>query len=110
MPTGDDSASALHEIIDRLSALSAIDPLPKITATTELYNDLSIYGDDLDEFVGWVADRYQVDFSHAKFSRYGPSEGGVGLLEMFGIVSRRKFEGLPVQKFLNAIATGVWRD
>jgi Protein of unknown function (DUF1493) len=64
----------------------------KINLQTDLYKDLGLTGDDVDDLFGELHRRLEIDFSDFQFGRHFTSEG----LFLFSFSRRWKHERLPV--------------
>jgi len=81
---------------------------------TRLVQDLGLVGDDMDEFLGKVIERYGTDFSNFRWHRHFPDEYTAPFL-LIGRLFRRifrlpqvEFDPITVSQLARAVALGHW--
>lgn len=99
-------------IKDRLHAIirSAMATDIAIAPDTEIYYDLHISGDDLDDMLDAVVREFGTDLSAFRLNDFAPSEGVEimrPLLKALGI-DKASYKSLTVQALTDAIAKGRW--
>ena len=94
---------ARERIVARLRELSFLKDRP-IVDDTEVYADLAIDGDDLEDLARWMAATFAVDVSRAELGRFAP-EAGAPALGLFGL---RAYRSLTVSDLLDAVETKKW--
>lgn len=105
-----DTDAARAKIIDRLKEVSAYGAEVHITDETEIYYDLRLYGDDIYEFIVWVAKEFGVNF-RLDFDEYSPRERILPILFRKWRErehARHRYKSLKVRDILTAIELGRW--
>lgn len=67
-------STAREKVVEWLKRRSAFSDTIAITDSTEIYYDLRVFGDDMDEFLVWLEGEFQVKV-YAKTMDYCPPEG-----------------------------------
>ena len=79
-----------------------------INTSTEIYKELGIFGDDLDEMLGELQRKYNIDFSDFPWKKYARVESVnplIDILEWVGIIKYRSFT---VGMLVNVASAGKW--
>jgi hypothetical protein len=87
-------------LLERLRDLTVIQ-IEMITDATEIYKDLAISGDDLDDLILWIHGHFGVDFSEMRIRDFAPGEG-VGF-------RLKKYLSLTVADLLEAVENRRFR-
>lgn len=77
-------------------------------ATTEVFYDTRLYGEDFFDLIEWIIDEYGTDFSGMDASQYAPGEGG-GMMQLPLLFGFRPYKSLTVGKLAEAVELGRWR-
>ncbi|MBC6983818.1 DUF1493 family protein [Caulobacter sp. 17J80-11] len=94
---------ARERVVAKLRELTFLKDKP-IADDTEVYADLAIDGDDLEDLARWMAQAFGVDVSRAELGRFAP-EAGKPALGWFGL---RAYKSLTVTDLLDAVETRRW--
>ncbi|UGY13901.1 DUF1493 family protein [Bradyrhizobium septentrionale] len=97
-----------NEVLEKLSrwGITQRYRLP-ITAETEVFHDLRIYGDDLFELVIWLHKRFGVA-TNLDLGRYAPPETPFPFLRLNALIARRQYDSLTLRDVMAAIQAKSW--
>jgi hypothetical protein len=101
LPVSEVECHLLAEIAERTASDAPI------TRASEVSYDLWLSGDDLEEFLDWIAKTYEVDFSLLKARDFPLNEPPPTLHDWRG---RAKFKSMTVDDLLSAIETKCWKN
>ena len=103
-----DRVSARDALLPKLARLAGA-KARRIQDDTEIYYDLGLFGDDLDELIEWLGTTFRIDFSSMDIREFGPEEPG-DFVPRFGDrwLGRRPYKSLKVCDLIQAIDSRRW--
>ncbi|MEM6755659.1 MAG: DUF1493 family protein [Planctomycetota bacterium] len=106
-----DVAKAQRKAIALVSSLTAVDRR-QLKASTDLFRDLGVDGDDAVEVIDTIAERWDVDFSTMRWNQHFGPEQAWSPLRWFRLEERhwRQLQRVPVtiRDLAEAIASRRW--
>lgn len=96
-------STARDELLSEIRRLT--DSSIPITEETEVSYDLGVEGDDLEQLLVWVQERFDVDFSAIQSGDLNLNEPPTLIRGWFG---QRRFKSMTVGSLLDAIETRRW--
>jgi hypothetical protein len=75
--------------------------------STQIYYDARILGDDFDDLIDAIIERFGTEFSAMDASRYVPGEGA-GLRQLPELFGKRPWRSLTIDDLVKAIRAGFW--
>ena len=79
-----------------------------INLATEVFRELRIWGDDLDEMLGEIERDFDADFSRIPLPKYAPQEGFNPITAVCGFLGLRRFKSLTVDMIVSSARSGIW--
>lgn len=105
-------AEALAKIRDKLR-LDFVSPAATLDdLDTQLYRDLSLYGQDAESFLYWYGQTFKLSGDNFRFADYFPSEG-INPVRLIGNLFRgradyKNYKPLSLRVLAQAAAVGRW--